>query len=125
MKKSPWVIASILGLVAFAPSARSETKVNTFQARCTFTKSSDGTTITDSRCRVEKEYADGRLTGTTIQWSDGVQTKIVIETVNPAPRMDSSHGEASVDGFAASYMTFSDGTPCFMIKANQNRICYR
>lgn len=119
-----FIFFSILTLIGFTPLV-AEANPNWITVRCTFTRGENR--LRDS-CELNKVIDEsGRWLRSQLRWSDGVVTEIEVLTINrePGDRVFSRFGVAEIDGELSDYQTFSDGGICFVIRRNQNSICYR
>lgn len=118
-----FICFSILTLIGFTPLA-AEANPNWITVSCSFTRSKSDF---GGPCELNQVIDDsGRWLRSQLRWSDGVVTEIEVLTINrePGDRVSSRFGVAEIDGELSDYQTFGDGTVCFVIRLNQNRICY-
>jgi hypothetical protein len=117
-------LADYYGAIAYSLIA-AEANPQWVTVRCTFTRGENR--LRDS-CELNKIIDDsGRWVRSQLKWSDGLLTEIEVLTINrePGDRVSSRFGLAEIDGEFSDYETFSDGGICFIIRKNQNSICYR
>lgn len=117
-----FIFFSILTLIGFTPLA-AEANPNWITVNCSFRRSKSDL----GPCELNQVIDEsGRWLRSQLRWSDGVVTEIEVLTINrePGDRVFSRFGVAEIDGELSDYQTFSDGGICFVIRRNQNSICY-